>query len=105
MLFMVIVVFIIILLFISGDAEVKRKKLKQGYEEQILQLKDSNFRLQENINSLHVKLNSRLNPDEIMIEKLQKEIRSLNRDKENMEQYVQSYKNTYLDIQEKKTYT
>ena len=102
MLFMVIVVFIIILLFISGDAEVKRKKLKQGYEEQILQLKDSNFRLQENINSLHVKLNSRLNPDEIMIEKLQKEIRSLNRDKENMEQYVQSYKNTYLDIQEKK---
>jgi len=102
MLFMVIVVFIIILLFVSGNAEVKRKKLKQGYEEQILQLKDSNFRLQENINSLHVKLNSRLNPDEIMIEKLQKEIRSLKRDKENMEQYVQSYKNTYLDIQEKK---
>lgn len=102
MLFMVIVVFIIILLFVSGDAEVKRKKLKQGYEEQILQLKDSNFRLQENINSLHVKLNSRLNPDEIMIEKLQKEIRSLKRDKENIEQYIQSYKNTYLDIEEKK---
>lgn len=102
MVFMLIVVFIIILLFVSGDAEVKRKKLRQGYEEQISQLKDSNFRLQENINSLHVKLNSRLNPDEIMIEKLQKEIRNLNRDKENMEQYVQSYKNTYLDIQEKK---
>ena len=102
MIFVVVGVFVLIILYILGDNEGKRRKLSQEYEGQISQLKDSNLKLKENINSLNVRLNSRLNPDEVMIEKLQKEIRSLNRDKENMEQYVQSYKNTYLDIQEKK---
>jgi len=102
MIFVVVGVFVLIILYILGNNEGKRRKLSQEYEGQISQLKDSNLKLKENINSLNVRLNSRLNPDEVMIEKLQKEIRSLNRDKENMEQYVQSYKNTYLDIQEKK---
>ena len=37
-----------------------------------------------------------------MIEKLKDEIKFLKEDKENIEQYIQSYKNTYLDIEEKK---
>lgn len=130
MLYAVIIILILIIIGISGNLENEKKKLKQSYEEQISRnrevnlnlekkishlknfnsdlerniknLKSETFDLNSKIHSLKIKINQSLNPDEIMIEKLKSEIKFLNEDKENIEQYIQSYKNTYLDIQEKK---
>lgn len=130
MLYAVIIILILIIIGISGNLENEKKKLKQSYEEQISRnrevnlnlekkishlknfnsdlerniknLKSETFDLNSKIHSLKIKINQSLNPDEIMIEKLKDEIKFLNEDKENIEQYIQSYKNTYLDIQEKK---
>lgn len=130
MLYAVIIILILIIIGISGNLENEKKKLKQSYEEQISRnrevnlnlekkishlknfnsdlerniknLKSETFDLNSKIHSLKIKINQSLNPDEIMIEKLKSEIKFLNEDKENIEQYIHSYKNTYLDIQEKK---
>ena len=130
MLYAVIIILILIIIGISGNLENEKKKLKQSYEEQISRnrevnlnlekkishlknfnsdlerniknLKSEIFDLNSKIHSLKIKINQSLNPDEIMIEKLKDEIKFLKEDKENIEQYIQSYKNTYLDIEEKK---
>jgi len=130
MLYAVIIILILIIIGISGNLENEKKKLKQSYEEQISRnrevnlnlekkishlknfnsdlekniknLKSETFDLNSKIHSLKIKINQSLNPDEIMIEKLKDEIKFLKEDKENIEQYIQSYKNTYLDIEEKK---
>ena len=130
MLYVVIIILIIIIIGICGNLENEKKKLKQSYDEQILRnreinlnlekkisqlknfnsdlerniknLKSETFDLNSKIHSLKIKINQSLNPDEVMIEKLKDEIKFLNKDKENIRQYIETNKNIHLDIQEKK---
>lgn len=80
---------------IKNDSDVKineleKKKINKENE------------LYEAIKNLNTQLQGRLNPDEETIYKLKETINHLISERKNMEQYVEAYKDTYLDIVDKK---